>query len=77
MAERDYPQGARIGVSVHLITPVAERRTVNTVQACALAGVSRRALYYWMESGKVEYACLPSGRRRIFVDSLLKRPRED
>ena len=52
----------------------SHRRTVNIMQACALAGVKRRALYYWMESGRVEYVLTPSGRRRIYVDTLLRRP---
>ena len=57
--------------------PYPERRTVNIVQACELAGVSRRALYYWMEAGTLEYARLPSGRRRIYVDTLLRRDPKD
>lgn len=44
---------------------------VTIVQACAIAHVCRRTLYNWMEAGRVEYVRTPTGRRRIFVDSLL------
>lgn len=48
------------------------RRTVNIVQACEIAGVSRRTIYYWIEAGKVEVCYTPSGRIRIVADTLLR-----
>lgn len=50
----------------------AARPTLNIVQACARAGVKRRAIYYWIEAGKVEVCYTPSGRLRIYADSLLR-----
>lgn len=44
--------------------------TVN--EARELADVSRRTIYNWMDSGKVEWFCTASGRRRIYVDTLFK-----
>lgn len=47
-----------------------ERKTVNVAQACAIVGVSRRTLYYWMSQNKVQFKRTAGGCRRIFVDSL-------
>lgn len=47
-----------------------DRRTVSIRQACALAGVSRRTLYNWMDAGKVEFRYTAGGSRRIYEDSL-------
>ena len=66
MAEREHYGGT--------VPMPAPRRLVNIAQACELVGVSRRALYYWMESGKVEYVRTAGGSRRIFVDTLFKPP---
>lgn len=52
-----------------------KRPTINMVQACAMAGVSRRTLYYWMEQGKVEVLRTPTGRPRILADTLLRPDR--
>lgn len=50
-----------------------DRQTCNIKRACELAGIARRTLYYWMQSGKVEYLTTASGsRRRIFIDTLLR-----
>ncbi len=55
---------------------MSERRTVNVIQASALARVSRRTIYYWIATGKI--ACAPKARyqdsARIYRDSL-PRPR--
>lgn len=47
---------------------------VNTAQACAITGVCRRTIYYWMALGLVKWVRLPSGHRRIYRDSLLREP---
>ena len=47
-----------------------DRRKVNTVKAAEMAGVSVRTIYNWMRVGKVEYLRTPTGKVRIFVDSL-------
>lgn len=40
-------------------------RLLSIKEAAAYAGVSRRAIYNWMESGKLPFRRLPSGMRRI------------
>jgi predicted site-specific integrase-resolvase len=57
--------------------PNRDRRLVNSVTACAIVGISRRTLYRWMEQKLVEYVCVPSGRRLIYVDSLLRVPESE
>lgn len=47
------------------------RRTVNILQACAVAGVSRRTIYNWLDKGKLEYVRTAGGSVRIFEDTLL------
>lgn len=49
-----------------------DRRTVNIAQACAIAGVSRRSIYYWLEAGKVEYVRTAGGKIRIYVDTIIR-----
>lgn len=49
------------------------RPTVNIAQACELAGVSRRSIYYWLEAGKVDYIRTAGGQIRIYADSLFRR----
>ena len=47
------------------------RRVVNIAQAQAILGVSRRTVYYWVASGKLTPAQVPSGRLRFDADDLL------
>lgn len=49
-----------------------ERKTVSILKACELAGVSRRTIYNWLESGKLEYVRTAGGSVRIFPDSLFR-----
>ncbi len=53
-----------------------DRQTVSIVRACEIVGVSRRTIYNWMASGKVEYLRTAGGAVRIFVDSLWRQPGE-
>lgn len=46
------------------------RPRVTIMQACDIAGVSRRTVYNWLKAGKVEYVRTAGGSVRIFVDSL-------
>ena len=32
-----------------------ERKTISIMKACELVGVSRRTIYNWLASGKIEY----------------------
>ena len=52
----------------------ADRKTVSIRQACDLVDVSRRTIYYWIASGKVEHVRTAWGSTRIFVDTLWRTP---
>ena len=47
-----------------------ERKTISIMKACELVGVSRRTIYNWLTSGKIEYVRTAGGSVRIFVDTL-------
>ena len=51
-----------------------ERKTISIMKACELVGVSRRTIYNWIASGKVEYVRTAGGSVRIFVDTLWRDP---
>jgi excisionase family DNA binding protein len=46
------------------------------MKACELVGVSRRTIYNWIASGKVEYVRTAGGSVRIFADTLWRSPSE-
>lgn len=49
---------------------VPKERTVSVNQACELVGVSRRTIYNWLESGKLEWVRTAGGSIRIIYSSL-------
>jgi excisionase family DNA binding protein len=49
---------------------ITDRKTISIMKACELVGVSRRTIYNWIASGKVEYVRTAGGSVRIFVDTL-------
>ncbi len=51
-----------------------ERQAVSIIKAAQLVGVSRRTIYNWLASGKLEYVRTAGGSVRIFVDSLWRDP---
>jgi excisionase family DNA binding protein len=53
---------------------IGDRQTVSIVEACRLVGVSRRTIYNWMASGKVEYVRTAGGAVRILSDTLWRKP---
>ena len=53
---------------------IVDRQTVSIADACRLVGVSRRTIYNWMSSGKVEYVRTAGGAVRIFSDTLWRKP---
>lgn len=55
---------------------IGDRQTVSIVEACRQVGVSRRTIYNWMASGKVEYVRTAGGAVRIFSDTLWRTPEE-
>ncbi len=57
------------------ITPVyMDRQTLSIMKACEVVGVSRRTIYNWIASGKVEYVRTAGGSIRLFEDSLWREP---
>ena len=54
---------------------ITDRKTISIMKACELVGVSRRTIYNWIASGKVEYIRTVGGSVRIFVDTLWREPR--
>jgi len=53
---------------------LVERKTISIMKACELVGVSRRTIYNWLSSGKIEYIRTAGGSVRIFVDTLWRDP---
>jgi excisionase family DNA binding protein len=51
-----------------------ERKTISIMKACELVGVSRRTIYNWLSSGKIEYVRTAGGSVRIFADTLWRSP---
>src|SRR5436189_5214659 len=51
-----------------------ERKTISIMKACELVGVSRRTIYNWLSSGKIEYVRTAGGSVRIVVDTLWRNP---
>jgi len=51
-----------------------DRKTISIMKACELVGVSRRTIYNWIASGKVEYVRTAGGSVRIFADTLWRDP---
>lgn len=51
---------------------VTDRPKVNIMQACTLAGVSRRTIYNWLGAGYIDYVRTAGGSVRIFTDSLFR-----
>lgn len=55
---------------------IVDRKTISIMKACELVGVSRRTIYNWIASGKVEYVRTAGGSVRIFVDTLWRDPND-
>ena len=53
---------------------IVNRKTISIMKACELVGVSRRTIYNWIASGKVEYVRTAGGSVRIFVATLWRAP---
>jgi len=56
---------------------ILDRKTVSIPRACELVGVSRRTIYNWISSGKIQYVRTAGGSVRIFVDTLWREPNPD
>lgn len=53
-----------------------DRKTLSIMKACEVVGVSRRTIYNWIGSGKVEYVRTAGGSVRIFADTLWRAPQQ-
>ena len=53
-----------------------ERKAISIMKACELVGVSRRTIYNWLSSGKIEYVRTAGGSVRIFADTLWRNPND-
>jgi excisionase family DNA binding protein len=53
-----------------------ERKTISIMKACEMVGVSRRTIYNWLASGKIEYVRTAGGSVRIFADTLWRDPHD-
>jgi excisionase family DNA binding protein len=51
-----------------------DRKTVSIPTACELVSVSRRTIYNWIASGKIQYVRTAGGSVRIFADTLFREP---
>jgi excisionase family DNA binding protein len=51
-----------------------DRKTVSIPKACELVSVSRRTIYNWIASGKIQYIRTAGGSVRIFEDTLWREP---
>lgn len=56
------------------LATIADRKTISIMKACEMVGVSRRTIYNWITSGKIEYVRTAGGSVRIFVDTLWREP---
>jgi len=54
-----------------------DRQTVSIPRACELVGVSRRTIYNWIASGKIQYVRTAGGSVRIFAETLWREPGGD
>jgi excisionase family DNA binding protein len=48
--------------------------TVSILQACVVAGVSRRTIYNWLHAGKLAWVRTAGGSIRIVRASLFRPP---
>jgi excisionase family DNA binding protein len=55
------------------LTP-APGETVSIMKACEFVGVSRRTIYNWIASGKVDWIRTAGGSIRIVVRTLWRQP---
>jgi excisionase family DNA binding protein len=68
------PQSCSLRYNFTEANTQVERKTISIMKACELVGVSRRTIYNWLSSGKIEYVRTAGGSVRIFVDTLWRDP---
>jgi len=52
------------------MVPDPDRPSLSITKAAALVDVSRRTIYNWLDSGKLEFKRTAGGSIRIFTDTL-------
>ena len=72
--ETPYRRESAIPITMPKSQLMMDRKTISIMKACELVGVSRRTIYNWIASGKVEYIHTAGGSVRIFVDTLWREP---
>ena len=50
------------------------RKVLTVAEAAEYCGVSRATIYRWMSQNRVLWLITATGRRRIYRDSLIRRP---
>jgi excisionase family DNA binding protein len=50
------------------------RKVLTVAEAAKYCGVSRASIYRWMSQNRVLWLITAAGRRRIYRDSLIRRP---
>ena len=50
------------------------RKVLTVAEAAKYCGVSRATIYRWMSKNRVVWLITATGRRRIYRDSLIRRP---
>lgn len=69
-----YSRAAPLPITLTEEPTMIDRKTISIMKACEVVGVSRRTIYNWIASGKVEYVRTAGGSVRIFVDTLWREP---
>lgn len=52
------------------------RQVVTIREAAEYCGVSINCIYRWMDQGRIEWVYTAGGKRRIYKDSLIRRPKQ-
>ena len=71
---RNGAKAHRFDRPIRAVEDILERQAVSIMKAAQLVGVSRRTIYNWLSSGKLDYVRTAGGSVRIFVDSLWRDP---
>lgn len=53
---------------------IGNRKVASIMKCCELVGVSRRTIYNWLDTGRLEYVRTAGGAVRIYVDTLFRSP---
>lgn len=54
-----------------------DRELVTVAQAAKRIKVSKRTLWNWMHQGRIPFVLTPGGRRRLYMDTLIRQPNQE